>query len=361
MRFVKYVLILILLGFTAFIALLYWDYRGMTITESNNLFEQVSASDCRNVKAQDVHIAYITDENYLHPTQVSAFSAIQNKCPQTIYYFHIIAVNMDAKQAEPFFQPLAQADVHFEIIPQTELIGKKFPVHHITSAALLKLVLPEILPNLDRIIFLDSDTLVMKDLQELFTTDLQDFVMGAVSDIGIIAQGDYLQNLNFRQPIYYNAGMLLMNLKKMRQEKISDQLKNYLYRANGLVFLEQDTFNIVLQQRIKTLPYKYNCAAILEIEKGYPRTVRKAPLTFWQYLRDRIFSTEFKYASNFFILHKNELPFLWHNVFKETAIFHYFGAWKPWNGPHPKNIFVASYFNLWHKYADQLEQLKEEH
>ena len=356
MRFLKYVLILtllLLITIAGILALLYWDYQGVAISKSNNLFEQVSRSSCHE-QAQDVHIAYITDENYLYPTQVSAFSAIRNKCPNSTYYFHIITVSVDSKQAESFFHPLTRANVHFEIIPQNEHLNQKFPelLKHISFAALLKLDLPEILTNLDRVIFLDSDTLVTKDLQELFTTDLQDFVMGAVSDIGIIAQAEYLKNLNYKQPVYYNAGMLLMDLKKMREEKLCAQFKNYLQNAKGLVFLEQDTLNMVLQNKIKALPYKYNCTAILYMQRGNLST-------FWGYLKQRLFSGS-KYTSNFFKLYKSELPFLWRNVFKETVIFHYFGPSKPWNTAPTPNIPQQLYANLWHKYANQLDRLKKE-
>lgn len=350
MRFLRYLLLFIILMGICLISLLYWDYKGIVVKPSNNLFAQISHTSCHG-KAQDVHIAYITDENYLYPTQVSAYSAIQNKCPESNYYFHIITVDVDSKQANSFFQPLAQPNIHFEIISQTQLIDKEFPkfLKHISAAALLKLALPSILTNLDRVIYLDSDTLVMKDLSELYTTDLDYFVMGAVSDIGIIAQS-YLKNFGYQEPAYYNAGMLLLNLNQMRQEKISEQLINYVQKVKGLTFLEQDAINIVLKKRIKPLAYKFNCAAILHLEG-------RTPQSFWQYLKER-FSRKPKNVSNFLKLHKNELPFLWRHMFKEVVIYHYFGPSKPWK-TSIKRPQIKLYFDLWHKYAHQLEQKKK--
>ena len=351
MRFVKYIVPLIIVAAIGLISLFYWDYKGIIVSPSNNLFEHVSPSKCHG-KTQDVHIAYITDENYLHPTQVSIYSAIQNKCPKSNYYFHIITVDTDSEKAESFFLPLAQPNVHLEIIPNTKLIDKEFPkfLQHISSAALLKLALPNILTSLDRVIYLDSDTLIMKDLSELYTTDLKNFPMGAVSDIGIIAQ-KYLKNFGYQESVYYNAGMMLLNLNQMRQEKISEQLINYIQNAKGLLFLEQDALNIVLKKRIKTLPYKFNCAAILHLEGRTPNSL-------WQYLKER-FSSNPKNISNFLKLHRDELPFLWRHMFKDVVVYHYFGPSKPWK-TFIKRPQIKLYFDLWHKYANQIKQQKKE-
>ena len=48
------------------ISIFYWDYTGLKISPENNLFAQIAPSDCSNLETQDVHIAYVTDANYLY-------------------------------------------------------------------------------------------------------------------------------------------------------------------------------------------------------------------------------------------------------------------------------------------------------
>ena len=178
------------------VLIFYWDYTGLKISPENNLFAQITPSDCSNLETRDVHIAYVTDANYLYPTQVSLYSAIQNKCPQSIYHFHIATDNVDLKQAESYFRPFEKSDVNIEIVQMNGAYKRKFPkfLKHISATAIVKVSLPEALPEVDKLIYLDSDTLVTKDLQELYTTELEEpFIAGAVEDIGVVSQKEYLE------------------------------------------------------------------------------------------------------------------------------------------------------------------------
>lgn len=334
------------------VLLFYWDYRGLKITPDNNPFQHIAKTDCANLPHQDVHIVYITDENYIYPTQVSAYSAIKNKCPQSTYYFHIIVDGVNPHKAAQAFNPLASETVHFNIVPQKRAVDIDFSdyLKHISASALLKFIIPTALPNVDRAIFLDSDTLVTKDLQTLFTTELGDNLAGAVADIGITTQHAYLENLGYKEDVYYNAGVLLLDLAKMRQYNIPQQLNTYVQNNRHLVFWDQDAYNIILKKHIKTLPYIYNCAPILHLNDN--------PLpNFWHYFTKRIKRRK-PSISPFMNLYASELPFFYRNTFKDVAIFHYFGVAKPWKEEEGTIKSIELYFNLWRQYAQDMQQQK---
>ena len=330
-----------------FPAIMYWDYRGLEINKKNNPFQHLSSSKCLPGKRTDVHIAYITDSNYLYPTQVAVYSAIKNKCPDNVYHFHILTDDVPQQVAEEAFKPFAQKDVDFDIVPQVKTLDIEFSdfLEHISSAAMLKFTIAEALPKVDRVIYMDSDTLVVKDLAELFNQDLDGYILGAVSDIATMAQPGYLATIGYREKDYFNSGMLLLDLNKMRQAKVGQNLNEYVLRNQNLIFIDQDAYNVVLRKKIKKLPYKYNCMTTLHFE-------RYKSVSFWKYLAHRM-TSERILSSNFLALYKDELPLFYRNLFRDVVVFHYFGFSKPWRGKVKKESFQV-FYDLWHKYSEDL-------
>ena len=89
-----------------------------------------------------------------------------------------------------------------------------------------RLLIPELAPELDRAIYLDTDTIALRDIKLLWDEDLGEYEIGAACDIGC---NDFFQSLlvnNFnvnKDQIYLNAGVLLMNCKKIRENKSSEK------------------------------------------------------------------------------------------------------------------------------------------
>ena len=86
-----------------------------------------------------------------------------------------------------------------------------------TEAASLRLLLPELLPELDKILYLDCDIIVRQDLTRLWNeTDLGDNYLAAVYEAAIEGQAERFRALGCDPVKYFNSGFLLMNLKQMR-------------------------------------------------------------------------------------------------------------------------------------------------
>ena len=130
-----------------------------------------------------------------------------------------------------------------------------------------------VFPEIDKILYLDSDTLVCRDLSELFNTDLTDLCIGAVRDLapvndpyhpqGIFVKkfsADYLNN-----GPYYNSGVLLLNLREIeKNEKLLFETKIPLY------YPDQDLLNAAFVGKIKSLPLKYNLAPGILVPVFFP-------------------------------------------------------------------------------------------
>lgn len=218
-----------------------------------------------------ITIAYITDENYVMPTHISIFSLIKNKKQEDILKIYLIGDNISSISKEQF-RKLQEKKVEIEIIEvgkdKYTSLGKTCffsETIHVSAAALFKMDLPELLCDEDKVIYIDGDTLIQGSLNELYKTDIESAFVAAVDDQFDVRIEEYSYlcgRIGLKRKHYFNSGVMLLNLKKMRQENISQRLLEY--RTMGInYFMDQDCLNAVLGEKLITLPYVYNFMSTL--------------------------------------------------------------------------------------------------
>ena len=143
----------------------------------------------------EVVIAYITDDNYVMPTIVSITSAIMNKNESSIYKILIIGVsinnenkksrfiknNKSNKIIEEFISKNINDKIYIEILHFNQYYNFD-NINYITSTAIFKFDIANILLDYDKVLYLDCDTIILKDLTELFEINLNDYYAAVVKD-----------------------------------------------------------------------------------------------------------------------------------------------------------------------------------
>jgi len=121
-----------------------------------------------------------------------------------------------------------------------------------------RLFLGTLLPSaIDKVLYLDSDTIINASIYELWNTDLHDNYVAAVKDT-IMSEYYKLLGINLTGH-YCNGGVLLFDLNKWRQDNMEDKIVEYVNLRNGYVFyMEQTVINVVCDGKIEILPPKYN-------------------------------------------------------------------------------------------------------
>jgi lipopolysaccharide biosynthesis glycosyltransferase len=145
---------------------------------------------------------------------------------------------------------------------------------------MIKFALPNLFPELNKILYLDSDILVEKDLSELYKTNLDGIYVAAVADMAGMVEESLHLRLGLEK--YLNSGMMLLNLEKMREENISDKLLDAKLNDKIKQFMDQDAFNQVFAGNVKWLSSTFNlmkpnleCYSLEEIAKFYEHTISK--------------------------------------------------------------------------------------
>ena len=120
-----------------------------------------------------------------------------------------------------------------------------------TYIGLLKVCYQSILPY-DKVIHLDADTIVADKLADMWNTDLKDKWFGMVQEY----RGHYKIS-GFSK--YYNAGVMILNLKQLRKDGIQDDMVKYL-NSTAQPWCEQDAFNFygMKENKIVDLDVRFN-------------------------------------------------------------------------------------------------------
>jgi lipopolysaccharide biosynthesis glycosyltransferase len=132
---------------------------------------------------------------------------------------------------------------------------------HVSKVTFARLLMPQMLPaSLGRILYLDADLLVLEDLWDLWNTTLEGALLGAVTD-GLdirIKSGAAGTEEAPRVRTYFNAGVLLIDLERWRQEQVAEKALEYLRQNPGTMYADQDALNVVCDTRWKLLDPRWN-------------------------------------------------------------------------------------------------------
>ena len=123
-----------------------------------------------------------------------------------------------------------------------------------TYIGLIRAALSKVFPDLDKILSIDCDTLVQKDVSDLWDIPIDDYYVAGVMEPALSRYSNLL---------YINAGVTMWNLKKLREDGKDDEMiddLNYHKRA----FVSQDALNAILRNHILKIPASYNDCAFTE-------------------------------------------------------------------------------------------------
>ena len=204
-----------------------------------------------------IGIAYGLDNQYTYPTIVSMTSILENGSSHTYYIFYLLVdkktfkkenkekfVNLESRYERCEINIIEISDENFQ-----NANTKRYPL-----ATYYRLILADLLPDINRIIYLDGDTLIYTDLSEMYNLDMgNNIILGFVDNSYKKAE-----EFGIKTYKYIVAGVLLINLKKIRKENFTAKFFEFMDKNQDKLTQEDQTvINIVLHGRIGFLPPKF--------------------------------------------------------------------------------------------------------
>ena len=204
--------------------------------------------------SKKVCIELHTDNNYVVPAIVTITSILANKRSNSLYDIRVLGNNLTENNIALF------KEAGIDVIPHKNSFGQFEGSHEfVSSTDLFKFDLPKVLSDWDKVLYIDTDVIVQDDLSELFDTDLGDNYVAAVKDMAGMVDGKHHTKNGLKN--YFNAGLMLLNLKKMREDNVSEKLIDYKLHKDIGHFMSQDALNCVFEEKVVWLHPKYNYMA----------------------------------------------------------------------------------------------------
>lgn len=208
---------------------------------------------------ETIHVALCADEGFALPMGVCLTSLLENNKKNKIHV-HILTIGFSQKTIERI---TATSQFYNQTIDIHLIDDGLFEGHPLSTtfpqSIYFRYLLPSIVDeSVKQIIYIDSDTIILKDISNLYNQELVNYAIGAVPD----ANTDDIVERNrigiYEGP-YLNSGVLLINLEYWRQEKVFGQLTEFILKnPEKCRWPDQDALNVVLHNKIKWLSFSYN-------------------------------------------------------------------------------------------------------
>ncbi len=139
------------------------------------------------------------------------------------------------------------------------------------TAAYYKISIPEIVEE-DKVIYIDSDAIVLDDISELWEVDVSDYYLAACEDYVDYSYKTY----NIEKGDYFNAGVMVINNKKWRRNNVPKKVRRWLTKYDRLTEShDQDAFNITFHKKWLKLHPKWNLCSKYFFQTNKVRKIRK--------------------------------------------------------------------------------------
>lgn len=175
---------------------------------------------------------------------------------------HIIYIALSQNSRQKLETLKAKYPMKFNFIKLEDTLMEKFSVGegtYLDKIVFGRLYIPNLLKNEKKALYMDIDMIVNQPLENLYDIDLGEYSIGAVPD-GIWDQDQSRERLGMEEKqIYFNAGIMLMDLEKLRKNKIFHRGIEYCLKPDRELKLnEQDALNILFENNYFKLPLKWN-------------------------------------------------------------------------------------------------------
>lgn len=275
-----------------------------------------------------IPIILAADSNYVNPMAATITSILENSSSERQYNIFILTHSPYEPETQQLLLSFNNSykNLKLEFIYMKDKFNEnnvKINIAHVTIATYYRLLIAQLLPDYEKCIYLDTDTIVMQDLTKLFDTDITDYYIAGVKACGYHKSAQWEQEYASKICLdnldnYLNAGVLLFNLKMIRKNNLQNVFSDL--STKNFPCSDQDILNVACFQHILSLPCYYNV------------------MTKYNLLEDDSYNIT-PGASVCFS--KEEWEFSQINPY----IIHYADSIKPWN-----NISI-DFSYIWWKYA----------
>ena len=211
-----------------------------------------------------VPVFFASDKNYIPYLTVAIKSLVDFTTDKHDYRIYILTNDVkdeDITEIRTFEKENVKVEI-VDVNEKIETIKNKVALRDYYSVSIyFRLFIPSMFPQYEKAIYLDSDIVLNRDIADMYNVDIGSNFVGAVLDETVFTNKNFIyyvrEALDVTEKQYFNSGVLVMNLRKFRDNKIEDDFYNWVNNYStkfGSVAPDQDYLNCICKNKVKYLP-----------------------------------------------------------------------------------------------------------
>lgn len=219
-----------------------------------------------NDSNKGIPIFFAVDDGYIPFLAVTLQSLVDNSSSSNQYSIKILHTNVNEENKRKISK-YQRENIDIEFVNLNcyveKVKDKLFTRDYYTNTTYFRLFIPELYPQYEKALYLDSDTVVLADIAELYHTDIGENLVAAAQE-GVIQNikvyQDYVEKVvgvaSYKR--FFNAGVLLMNLNELRRFQFQEKILYLLSTVKYSVIQDEDYLNRMCKGRVKFVDSTWN-------------------------------------------------------------------------------------------------------
>ena len=293
-------------------------------------------------KDKNITVCFSSDNNYIKYLSVAIESLIEHSNENNNYDILIFEKEIKRHFKDKILFQISKHKnisvrfINIKVLANKYLSNINRAINHYNESIFYRYFIPQLLKKYNKVVYLDCDLIILDDIADLYNIDLENNSLGVVRDIEMhrwlkdrkIRQEkiDFNNNMGIKDSTkYFNSGVLVMNLKKIRELNSTSKLINItLDKLKTMWVGDQDVLNGFFYDDVKYIDTSWNIEWIVQLK-----------IKDWSIEIDEKSYLEYK------------------NALRNPKIIHYCDIYKPWKSPE---LELAS---IWWKYARMTDFYEE--
>lgn len=213
----------------------------------------------------EIPVFFAVDYKYAPMLGVTLKSMLKNASKDYFYKIYVLTTSLSEDLQEKVAASCAD-NASIEFISLKEKMDAYSNMFHLrdyySQETYFRLFIASLYPEYDKVLYLDSDLLILDDISKMYNAELGDNLLGATVEETVLTInefGEYVEKaLGVKRQNYFNAGIILINAKKYREEKVQEKFVKLLNRFPFHIAQDQDYLNVLCKDRVHYFDLGWN-------------------------------------------------------------------------------------------------------